>query len=533
MHQGQSETRVERAVFWGLLSLYGAQIWSLPFVPTQDGPAHLATAEALRFIGDSSHPWLADVLEVSSLPTPMWGMSLVLSGLVHVLSAALTEKILVTGYLLTFGLAIRYALGVVSPKARFLSVLALPFAPNYLFHMGFYSYCFSVVLLLAMLGWWHRRRGEGVSLGRLAGWGVLLWIAHPVTAVAGGMSLGLMALWNGWASSLERGLPALRAGVRNASWVALAFSPAALLVLWIRSLQGGATLHWFPMSVRWRVLAFSDVVGSFRPEELWVGFGITALPLFLTAFTLRRRWVEGLNPRGDDAFLMASLFCGALFFVAPNSATTPEGWTAGGFVSHRLSLLVPLLLLLWLGGQVWGRWIRATVVVAGAVFALMLMALHQPTYRRASTGFVDIAGASSALPPGSTFLWVDLAPYGPPGERISGKVRLFEHAGDRLSWTAEAVNLEANQYRSGWQFPLVFRPEVLAVPLPSISRGGVSGFETVAEELIDHLVVWGLSSERGTATVPWLGSLESEWHRTWISPRGWTQVYSRRGTPPP
>jgi hypothetical protein len=339
-----------------------------------------------------------------------------------------------------------------------------------------------------------------------------------------------MAFWNGWVSSLDRGAGALRAGVRQASLVALAFSPAAMLVLWVRSLQGEATLLWFPISVRWRVLAFSDVVGSFRPEELWVGLAISMLLVGLTAVAFWRRWAVGLAPSGADAFLVATLSCAVLFFVAPNSATTPEGWTAGGYVSHRLSLLIPLLLLLWLAGQSWGRWLRRLVLVAGAAFVLMLVVLHQATYRRASAGFVDLVGASSALPPGSTFLWVDLSPYGPPGERISGKVRLFEHAGDRLSRGAEAVNLGAYQYRSGWVFPLVFRPEILAVPLPSISRGGMSGLDAVPAELLNHLVVWGLTSERGTATAPWLGSPESEWQRTWTSPRGWTQVYSRRST---
>ena len=58
-------------VFWGLTALYLVPVWAFTYLPTQDGPAHLASALALKdyhLPGSRYHEFVA----VRSGPLPNW-----------------------------------------------------------------------------------------------------------------------------------------------------------------------------------------------------------------------------------------------------------------------------------------------------------------------------------------------------------------------------------------------------------------------------------------------------------------------------
>src|SRR5262245_38795390 len=97
----------------GALMLFGtltlgaiAPVWAFPFIPTQDGPAHLANARILHRLADpaSLH---AQIFEVSLEPVPNWLSHALLWGLLWLMPAAIAEKVLVTGYVVGFAWSYR------------------------------------------------------------------------------------------------------------------------------------------------------------------------------------------------------------------------------------------------------------------------------------------------------------------------------------------------------------------------------------------------------------------------------------------
>ena len=113
-----------RIIFIAFAVLYVALVWTGRYVPTQDGPSHLANAAALR-----------DVL----LPGDQ-------------------------------GLEAAYSAAVI---VEMLGLPALPFAVALPFHMGFFNYCAGVVVMLAALAYFWPRRDrlrvrEAVVLNLLA-----------------------------------------------------------------------------------------------------------------------------------------------------------------------------------------------------------------------------------------------------------------------------------------------------------------------------------------------------------------------------
>jgi len=96
------------------------------------------------------------------------------------------EKLLLIGYVILLPVALRYALQAIHPASAFLSVLAFPLVHNFMLHMGFYNFAYSLPLYGFVLGYWLRHHDcltlrTTLTLATLA---LLLYLAHPVSLVA-------------------------------------------------------------------------------------------------------------------------------------------------------------------------------------------------------------------------------------------------------------------------------------------------------------------------------------------------------------
>ncbi|HEX4612958.1 MAG TPA: hypothetical protein VH092_32510, partial [Urbifossiella sp.] len=148
-------------LFWSCVAALLVPVWVYPHFPTQDGPAHLASAVLLnRYCSPGTR--FHEFFNVRPEPLPNWGAQALLTTLCYVFPPLIAEKVFVTGHLILFALSFRYlATGVVT-GARVNSLLALVFAFNLCVWMGFYSFCLGVDALLFCLGYVVRR-------GRLGG----------------------------------------------------------------------------------------------------------------------------------------------------------------------------------------------------------------------------------------------------------------------------------------------------------------------------------------------------------------------------
>src|SRR5947209_5795917 len=143
-------------LFLVLLVLQVVPLWAFACFPSQDGPTHLENAVILREYDRPDRPLLRKFYTLSDRFHPHWFGHLALAGLMSVLPPLLAEKVLLAGYVVVLPLGLRYALEGARPGAGWLAVLGFPFVGNYLFHMGFYNFCWSLALFPVVVGYYLR-----------------------------------------------------------------------------------------------------------------------------------------------------------------------------------------------------------------------------------------------------------------------------------------------------------------------------------------------------------------------------------------
>jgi hypothetical protein len=402
----------------------------------------------------------------------------VLASLLGTFPPSAAEKLFLSGYLVLFPFAVRGALRRIRPGAENLAFLALPLSASYLFHLGFYSFCWSLAVLAVAVGYWLRRGGALDSTRErltFAGLGVLLWLCHPVTLAAAATAVAaggcLLALRGPSRPEVEHGEDVAARLRRYCLVPILALSPALALVAGFAAGQPGAEIRWIPWAARLRYLATLDILASFERRELWLSGAMSLLLAVATAAVLRRR-LQDRRLATADALLAAAAACLVLYLAVPDAAA------GGGWISHRLLIVFVLLLVLWLGAQPLGGALRRACQVAPAILALGMTALHGAEYREISPYLREYTALAAESPPGAALLPMTSTPGGstPAGLRLSAKLRPFVNAAGFAAAESESAIVLLNDYQAALPyFPVRYR-------------------EPAAEP--DLVLLWGPGSDR-------------------------------------
>jgi hypothetical protein len=373
--------RWQRWLYLASTGLLLLPLWTVPRVPTADGPCHLYTAWILRHLHDPNQPLIANTFQAVIEPVPNWLIQVLLYMLLGLMSPALAEKLLLSFYVLLFAGAAWYFAGSVEPRRRIYAFLALPFAYNYTVHYGFYNFVISLPLMLIAIGWWWRKRAH-LHVFSIAGINLLLllcYFAHMVALTIALLTIGLI-----WLLDFER------AQWRRWVLIPLLLLPQVLLPSWyLLSHASKLRPNPWPPAFRWIYLKELLVLFLF-PQRFRVGLALATLFALLVVVTLvRERRRESPARYG---FLIAALVALGLYFFGP------EGVGLGTILTPRLSLLPFLLVLPWLSGRL-GRHIRSTIVIALALLVAWESA-SLVRWHRTNAGRVDafLAGLGTIAP---------------------------------------------------------------------------------------------------------------------------------------
>src|SRR5207249_3856255 len=123
------------------------------YLPTQDGPAHLANALILKDYGSEGTRY-HEFYEVHWEPLPNWTGHLMLLGFLHFLPPLAAEKVLVSLYVIGFAWSFRYFLGAMGSACPPLALAGLLFVFQRCFWLGFYNFCLSLIVYWLILGYW-------------------------------------------------------------------------------------------------------------------------------------------------------------------------------------------------------------------------------------------------------------------------------------------------------------------------------------------------------------------------------------------
>jgi hypothetical protein len=342
--------RGQAAAFWLLTLLYLVPAWAFHYIPTQDGPAHLSSAIALKDYGAPGTRY-HEFFQIRSEPLPNWLSHLLLVGLLYVFPPLVAEKILVTLYIVGFAAAARYFLTALGGAGRLLAPVALLFVFSRCFWLGFYNFCLSLALFWFILGYVLRRREQ-------LGWRQALLLAPLLLLTYFCHLFGflLAAGGAGWLALTARSRP-----LRRAAWVVVAALPATALTFYFLAGTGffasraagrleHAPLGWLSgdgglgrlglelLTIQWQIF---EPHGAGR-----LGLGLLMWVL-LAGLALANRGQGAVEP-GRRAWPVALLGLGffVLYLLVPDHlGASPNSTEHGGFLKARLALLPPLLWL--------------------------------------------------------------------------------------------------------------------------------------------------------------------------------------------
>lgn len=202
------------------VAAYLAPLWAFRYLPTQDGPSHVANAIILKDYGTPGTRY-HEFFEIRCEHLPNWTSHLLLAGLMYVVPPGLAEKLLVSFYVVGLALSFRYFLGAFGPATASLAPVGLLFVYNRCLWMGFYNYCLSLIPFWLVLGLCLRRCGRLALREALAL--ALLFLAAYFTHLVGFLLAAAGAIWLA-ASGPGRRWPEL-------AWLAVSLIPASLLAL--------------------------------------------------------------------------------------------------------------------------------------------------------------------------------------------------------------------------------------------------------------------------------------------------------------
>lgn len=346
----------ERASLW-LLSIAALlqllPIWSVDYLPTQDGQVHIYLAQVLGALSVGTGSAAAELFAVNWGWHPNWFVYLAAQPLLTVLGPAAVEKVLTSAFLLLWPVACVFALRPVARFPMFGAMMLLPLGLSELFFTGFYNYCFALAFMMVGLGCWLRAVSTGHAryLALLFVVSLLAFFTHLYPTIFLFLFIGvgavLHAAFQATSARAELGFwPFMRHTARRRFVpLVVALLPVFLLIVWfiVRNVGGDGGIGFRFDVVGYRVARIVSMTFNVAFSRFDGLLALLILPVvYLGVLQALRSRVEGESRDYARAFgCLFVLFC-ALLLAMP--ATVAQA----SFITPRTLPMIYIALVFWL-----------------------------------------------------------------------------------------------------------------------------------------------------------------------------------------
>ncbi|MEM9908704.1 MAG: hypothetical protein AAF921_27205 [Cyanobacteria bacterium P01_D01_bin.44] len=551
---------LENGLFIGLVGLFLLPIWLFKYLPLQDGPIHVHTADVLHGFLTGPPSIFQDYYIPNLQLAPNWTTQVILTGLMFVASPIVAEKLLLSLYVILLPFAVRYALNGVRPDAfapPFLAFLSFPLCYNLTFDMGFYNFAYSLVVFLFVIGYWLRHR----SHLRLSQTGVLLllilglYFTHLFSFVVFGLTVGVLSLSQCVGILLTPQRTALAAlkqlFIKTTLPTLVALLPAGVICLRFMSQNSvGSTGPIWPTSVLdnlrlGSLLTLSSLV-SYSSLELLFAIAIGLLMLALAGYWLLRKFPV-FQLKGVDGLLVVTIVLMGVYLVAPKTLS------GSVTIKDRLLLYPVVTLMLWLASGHYPSFVRQGIKWLLISISSALLIIQTTTYAYLDDYWTEYVSTAPFIEQNSTLLAVNFptpreasmrtadepALWRPPKFVRPWQINTFVNASGYVAVARQAVLLNNYQANEDY-FPVNFRPELNPFEILDeddwrLGRApyvDILGYSDITGRPIDYVSIWRTSDhpleEDGVQAI--FQQLSSAYELIYQSPqRGYAQLYRRKG----
>lgn len=436
MARSRSTVAFSLAVLGNLIPV----IW-FTFLPTRDGPAHAFNAGLIRSLIAGQADVAATIVRWNPSPVPNWLGHAFMALVGAVVGPFVAERLLLATIVLSWPLALRYALRSLTRVETGLEFLAIPLVWGTHLHWGFYNFLLGVSAYLVSSGYWFRHRGA-VGGRQLVCWSAMLIATYLASAQAVIQTIAFAVLVTLF---MDRSVRA-RAGRATVVAAVPATCLFALFVLFRPHVDEPPTA--FP-SARWAAASLFrlDIMRGVDSTDRWVT-PVAALALgVLIGIVCVRRWRES---RPTLVWILALGITAdiAALFLAP---TTGGG---GTLLTPRQAVFTVLMIVLCLGADPARLPAWSTIAGVSVALALTLHVCRWPFYARYDAAMRDFLEGAPVMPDGQVLFAAPLDCDHPGPDPESSLPCLSGHAGAYVALARHAVLANDYELQTG-HFPLV------------------------------------------------------------------------------
>jgi len=412
-----TRTNALRAFAWlaavGGVAVSVGAMWTVDYLPIQDGPAHVWLTEAWRTLPEQAT--LQSFASENLTLAPNWTATLLLRLLTGWLSPETAQTALVSLLVFSFVLAMAYALSPMGKGGGLLTVLGAVLSLHWYLYRGSFNYCLGVVAFAVTIGFWLRQasRPSGLSAATLSVLLVLTYLSHPVPFIAAVVVVAILVFGQ---AAERRGEPG--ADTKGILLLpALASLPSLGLLTTFLARSGSGALDVsvsFGNPVEWigSRVTLRTILESLDPSErpwilLFAGSLLVAVCSALFARVKSRQW------EWTDGLLVAGLLLTGGAYVAPVSGL------GGTQIPDRIVLCAVITIVIWTATIRLQDWIVAAVISLGLIATLGLTLNRLDSYERYDEQQAEIVATGASVERDAAILSVSLWRYlEPPFHRV-------------------------------------------------------------------------------------------------------------------
>ena len=525
----------------GLIFLFLIPIWFFEYFPSQDGPTHISNALAFLEYFRSESNIFREYYEINYSLTPTWFTHLILASLLSFLSPTIAENIFLSIYIILFPIAVNYALKAIHPSANFLTFLTYPFIYNLLLHLGFYSFCFSLIMFFFVIGFWikHQDRFSQRDTILFTILSLLLYLFHISVWSWTFFGITLLVIWLTFLDYFRQ----QKSDNPNWYYVWDAFKKRALIpfyaclpsLILILAFLIDKQFYTNEVDIAYierftKLLSLYSLV-SFDSMEiipsilLSLTFGLIASYLIVNKLQHRQlnQW---------DGLLIVFVAYTALYMLSPETILiTPNGMEGGGYIDQRLNLFPFFALLLWFATQEYTAFLKKGIKITAVSISTIMLAIHMYKYVELNEYIIDYLSGMNKIEPNSTVLGLSFASQGPTKNELpaSKRVELFTHTIDYIATQRHSVSFTNYEANHGY-FPLIYRSELnpykhlvlndVDIETPLEAELEFHNYTQRTNGTLDYILLWGLEEEhhKNNKVISILNQLENGYDLIYRSP---------------
>lgn len=386
-------------LFYFLVALSIVPVWTSSYIPTQDGPVHLANANIIRSLLFDEGGYFAGYYHLTQGSLTNWAIYIIINLINFFVDIQYAEKVVISLYLMLLPLSVRFALLSIDRRNLHLQFLILPMLYNVTLSYGFYNFVLSLPLFFFGVGYWykHRDKRSTVNITLLSVLLLISYLAHPLTLIFFAATIFSSSFYETLLHSHKHSWnfrTTLQQLASSLAPLALSILPCVVLFLLFLSSEGTSSTYTTGPYARFYALTRLNTLVPYGPTGAFVSklFSLTIAIIFIAAIFHQAR--AALH----NIFTLPLIISILLYFIFPDEISN------GSVINCRLQLFTVFSLILFFANQSFSQTIKLFTVASCIVLFISSLWFVRLEYAKLNNTIATVMQAANHITTNSNII---------------------------------------------------------------------------------------------------------------------------------